>query len=266
MGAVLAQGVPTFLFTGTYGLLSDIYGRKYVMLIPVVGMAVYAGGLLIVQTYEPSFYIAIAIGSAFLNGCTGGILVFIMAAYAYVSDLTRTAVSLRRSAFSLTHACMMGPKIFAPVGTGILAHRYGFTCPLYLLLGVLCIAILWVLFIPESLPLGAPSRRKHFRVNLLQTVHNIKLLLTYEGGVSGRSPVPHIALAFLLYCVCIMANILISILYVKHKFNWSPETLGYYEGLDGSIDTLSMLFAPAILQCFINMDMMEWLQLGFFIR
>lgn len=100
---VLAQAVPSFLYTGSYGSLSDLYGRKPVLALPVVGMAVYAAGLLVIQQYEPQEYIAIAIGCSFINGCCGGILVYVMAAYAYVSDATRTAVSIRRSVYSLTH-------------------------------------------------------------------------------------------------------------------------------------------------------------------
>ena len=103
VGVVLAQGLPSFVFTGSYGLLSDIYGRRIVLTVPVIGMTVYALGLLIIQSYEPKEYASIAIICSFVNGCCGGILVFVMAVYAYVSDSTRTATSLRRSAYSLTH-------------------------------------------------------------------------------------------------------------------------------------------------------------------
>ena len=96
---------------------------------------------------------------------------------------------------------------------------------LFNVIGIGTLAVLWILFMPESLPSNAPSRRRVFRINILQTMSNIKMLFTY-GSREKNSPVPYITGAFLIYCMCIMANILVSVLYAKHKFDWSPDTIG----------------------------------------
>jgi MFS family permease len=288
----LTSSIPSFLLSGIYGSLSDNYGRKIAIITPVIGLTIYSLAVGFIQWYGPSWYIYIIVTASFILGLSGSYVVFVMAVFAYTSDATRHTTENRTFAYSITEAAIYGPKIFAPIVGGTLALYYGFTVSITLTICLLILTILYTIFIPESLQVDITSDSK-IEMRLSQTFHNIKLLFTYHQNKDGictetntrpshTSPLRYIATAFMIYFFCYSGSSGILVLYVKHKFHWGPDLVGYYDAVEGAIYTFSMVCVPALVnyiirayrQCSDSFDYSEskdvslisWIQIGLFFR
>lgn len=82
----VASSVPSIIMNGNYGLISDLYGRKYVAIIPFVGTSIYALTLLYVSQYRPEQYIPILLISSFINGFCGLYSVVTMGLFTFAAD------------------------------------------------------------------------------------------------------------------------------------------------------------------------------------
>lgn len=157
------------------------------------------------------------------------------------------------------------PKLFAPVLSGLWVKAYGFTYPLVAAAGLGVVSLLWVLcMVPESLPADAPVRDVPLSINPMQSFQNI--LFIYQHKVKrGRSPLLPICLAFCLYYITYISFINVFILYGKHVFNWGPDTIGFFDGLNGGVHAASMFFAPHVVHwiCGREFMLMSWMQAGY---
>jgi MFS family permease len=265
----IVTGIPCFLLSGMYGSIADKYGRKWVMVIPLLGLLCYIGCILIINIIEPvgSYEYIITFGSL-LIGASGFYPIYIMGIFAYTADCTVIDPQYRKIAYSLTESCMFVPKIFGPVLGGILAFEYGYTTPLLLMSCCTIVTIFWIFCIPESLPLTALSRHAPLELKLKQTFNNMKVLFTCPARYGGRSPIPYVLGAFVLYYFAFCGNSEIYILYMKHKFEWDSNFIGYYDGLEGAIYVTSMIFIPKLVHYISNIDvpLVNWILIGFIFR
>lgn len=160
------------------------------------------------------------------------------------------------------------PKLFSPVGTGLWVKSFGFTYPLVAIAVLGCLALLWIIcMVPESLPLNAAVRNVPLDLNPMQTFRNI--LFIYQHKVKlGRSPLLLISVAFCLYYITYISFGSVIILYCKHVFNWGPDTIGFFDGLDGGVHACSMFFAPFLVHqiCRREFTLLNWIQLGYITR
>ena len=80
----------------------------------------------------------------------------------------------------------------------------------------------------------------------------------------------------MLFFMAAMGQSSVRIVYVKHEFNWDSAVIGIYDGLEGLVIALSMVFAPTWLQkvmkfcCKAGTDthikLITWIQIGYFVR
>eukprot|EP00661_Eupelagonemidae_sp_cell13_P005501 gene5501-772_t len=130
---------------------------------------------------------------------------------------------------------IFAPKLFAPVGTGLWVEAYGFTYPLVTTVLLGCAALLWIVFMrPESLPQNAAIRQVPLDLNPMQTFRNVSFIY-YHQAKRGRSPLLLISISFCFYYITYISFASVVILYGKHVFNWGPDTIGFFDGLDGGI-------------------------------
>lgn len=309
-----AYSIPSILTCGMYGSIADVYGRKIVMIVPYLGFMFYALAYLYVDSYNPTSYVSIIIAGNFIMGLSGGYFTFIMSCMCYASDVTALAPHTRKFVYSVTEATIFIPEVFGPVLTGLWATYYGFFVPL--LLGVLisAVTVVYVCFLPESLPPDAPSRLEKVKWSPLQTFTSIMFLFTYkiavvdetdqesttllhtaeEKGVregvhdenSGatavntnptntlyrylKSPLPVLCVSFFMYLTTSLNQASVRIVYVIHRFGWNSSVIGIYDGLEGLVVSLSMLFAPflvqKLLQGKVHIQLVTWIQIGYVCR
>jgi Na+/melibiose symporter-like transporter len=160
------------------------------------------------------------------------------------------------------------PKLFAPVVTGLWVKSYGFTYPLLAAAMLGCLALLWVLcMVPESLPPDAAVRSVPLDLNPMQTFRNILFIYQHEVKL-GQSPLLLISVSFCLYFITYISFGSVLILYCKHVFNWGPDTIGFFDGLDGGVHAGSMFFAPLLVHQVFGREftLLNWIQVGYVTR
>jgi len=280
--ASFALSIPSIFACGIYGSIADVYGRKIVMIIPFLGLMFYSAAYLSVDMMDPSSYVAIIIAGNFINGLSGGYFTFIMSGMCYTSDATVLVPHSRKTAYSVTEACIFIPQVFAPAIGGIWVTYFGFFVPLLLAVVISVIAVVYIVFMPESLPPDALSRSLPLKLSPFQTFTSLMFLFTYkftepmdeEQPVSpdtpvktAASPLPILGVAFFIYLMATLGQPAVRILYFTHRFDWDASLIGIYYGLEGLVVSMSMLFAPyvvhRVMQHTTHVKLMTWIQVGY---
>lgn len=265
--AAFAHYIPAIFTCGIYGSVADIYGRKRALIFPIFGLCCWATGYFFVTTYNPSYYFYIIIGANVCLGLSGSYMSFLMASLCYVADCTAHITSTRKRAYSVTEASIFGAQIFCPVLTGIWAEYYGFTLPFLCGIAFTGFALIYLIFIPESLPIDAPSRNKKLELDFLQTFKNLLFIFQYKCP-EGSSPLPWVGMSFFSFFMVTIGYSTVKIIYVKHRYGWNSSTIGIFDGLEGFLTMISMLLAPATFKKFtpLNISVITWIQIGYFAR
>lgn len=284
--ASLALSVSSILSCGIFGSIADVYGRKIAMITPIMGLMIYDLAYLYVDMFNPKSFVIILVTANFIMGISGSYFTFIMAGLCYVSDATISAPHTRKTAYSYAEASIFAPEVFAPVLTGVWATYYGYFIPLLLGLITGALALIYLFLLPESLPPDAPSRKQTLRVNPLQTFTNLKFLFTYKFETAqadeasdnaitrtqpedpGASPLPLMGISFLIYFMAAMGQAAVRIVYWKHAFGWNSSLIGIYDGLEGLVISLSMIFAPRVMEWLFGwkLKIITWVQIGYLTR
>jgi MFS family permease len=265
----IASYAPTILMTGIYGSMANKYGRKPVLCIAIVGIFLSVASSLFVVIFHPSNFVPVVVLGAFLIGICGGYSTFIMAIFAYASDTTADDPAGRKLSYPITEGAIFLPKLIAPISAGVIASIYGYSYPLVVGMGLSILAFVWVLFTPESLPLDSEVRQQPLSLSPLTTFQNIAFIFKHKSdSESGKSAVPYVAVAFCIYYVAYVGSGPVLILYAKHTFNWGPDFIGYFDGVEGGVHAISMLFFPLFVHYITgrNFKLISWIQVGFFCR
>jgi len=83
----VASSLPSVIMNGNYGRMSDLYGRKYIAIIPFIGTLIYVLTLIYVSLFRPAQYIPILLISAFINGFCGIYSVVTMGLFTFAADV-----------------------------------------------------------------------------------------------------------------------------------------------------------------------------------
>ena len=244
--STLAGNIPSLLLAGTYASVADRYGRKITMILPLVGYIIYFVTLFVIALLKPTFYLYMIIGASFLTGLLGSYSTYFMAAFTYIADTTKLNTGSRAFAFSLLEGSVFFAKVTGPLAGGFWAEYDNFSSPI-LAGACLCgVALLWIYFIPESLPIDAASRKQPLVFDPFKTVRNLYLLVALQPQDGSASPLPWVSFAFFLFYIANISNLAIEAIYFKHLYKWGPEIIGIYVATEGFIQTFSMVLVPAL--------------------
>lgn len=263
----IATYAPGLLTTGLYSSVANIYGRKSVMIISLVGVIIYSLLYCFIVMFDPKFYVALAIVASFVMGISGSYTTYIMGAFSYVADSTAHTPEERNRAYSVTESCLYLGKIVGPMIAGLYASYFGYIVPFLSAAVLSALAVASIIYIPESLPLDAATRGQALVLNPLQVVANIQLLFTHSPEL-GRSPLPSVATAFFLYYFALMGFVTVVYVYMKHAFGWGTLYFGIYDSVNGAIQAVSMLYVPHLIHRIIGRELrlVTWVHIGYFCR
>mmetsp|Transcript_24570 Transcript_24570/g.36184 ORF Transcript_24570/g.36184 Transcript_24570/m.36184 type:complete len:531 (-) Transcript_24570:174-1766(-) len=267
-----ALSVPSIITCGIYGSISDKYGRKVAILLPIVGVGILCISYCIaaVEILRPIYTLVLLISANIFMGLTGSYITFVMGIICFVSDATVLIPESRKKAYSFTEATIFAPQVISPVLTGIWVKYHGFLLPTALGSILSAVSAIYLLFyVPESLPRDTESRLQPLTVHPFQTLTNLKFLFKYKTA-TGTSPLPYVGTAFFLFFMAVTGQQGMRIVYLKHRFDWDAAYIGIYDGMEGLCTTLSMVFAPLLL-VYLNpfqqpLKVISWIEIGYFFR
>jgi len=216
-----------FIFTPLWGRLSDIYGRKPIIVFSLIGnvLSYILLGLVLSGVLKSIFLLFLA------RALAGFFSANIGAAMAYISDIT--SESERSKGMGIIGASFGLGFVFGPFIGGVLAQRFGFGAPVFLSSFLsLTALILALIILKESLP--EEFRRKSKKINL-----------KFRNGIKKLTEAlshPHVGFLILLYFIITFSfsNIFSTFqLYAESDsgFNFNIEQISYlfaYMGLLGA--------------------------------
>jgi DHA1 family tetracycline resistance protein-like MFS transporter len=205
-GVVLfAFGIANFLGSPLLGALSDVYGRRPVLLVGFCGL----GLNLFATGFADALWVLIAVR---LVG--GALQANAAVANAYVADITPPEERAKR--FGMLGASFGLGFIVGPMLGGILG-TYSLRLPFFVAGALTMVNFIYgVLVLPESLP---PERRRPFRAGMANPFAALTALARLKGVGLLVAVIALTALAqFTLYASWV--------LYTTFKFGWGPKENG----------------------------------------
>jgi len=227
-----------FIFNPLWGRLSDIYGRKPILIFGLAGNVVsyIITGLVLAGVWKSVFLLFVS------RALAGFFSANIGAAMAYISDVTPPKD--RSKGMGLIGAAFGLGFVFGPFIGGVLAKHYGFGFPTFMSAGLSLVALmLTFFFVNESLP-------KELRGAKTMSGFNVKN--GFNRLISALKH-PHVGFLILLYFVIVfsISNIFSTFqLYAESKngFSYDFEQVSYlfaFSGLVGAI-TQGVLIRPIL--------------------
>jgi MFS family permease len=252
----LTLSFPPLLLSGIYASIADKYGRKTVIIMPIIGIFIKIVILLYINILHPTYFFSLYLFSSFVYGILGSQVIFNMGIFTYIADITHLNISSRSKSYSIIELCIIIPKILGFLLSGLLSKYYGFTVPLLLTLIFTVFSLICVCIIPESL-----SSRRDVSFKLTNTYYNLKLLFVQSNIV-----IKLLSLAYFLFYFCLIGSSNLDILYFKYKFHWSSDYMGYYQTIEGVIGSFSVLLIYNLSNIYSNISVIHWIAIGYLCR
>lgn len=227
-----------FIFNPLWGRLSDLYGRKPILIFGLAGNVIsyIITGLVLAGVWKSVLLLFVS------RGLAGFFSANIGAAMAYISDVTPPKD--RSKGMGLIGAAFGLGFVFGPFIGGVLAKHYGFGFPTFMSAGLSMIALLLTFFfVNESLPKELRGTKTVGGFNIKNGLNKLVTALRH----------PHVGFLILLYFVIVfsISNIFSTFqLYAESKngFSYDFEQVSYlfaFSGLVGAI-TQGVLIRPIL--------------------
>ena len=253
----LASSIPTLLLSGIYSSIADKYGRKVVIIMPIVGLFIKILMLLYVNILHPKYYFLLYLFSSLISGILGSQINFNMGIFTYTADTTQINTDSRSKSYTIVEICIISPKILGYLFSGLLAKYYGFNLPLLLALLFIVLSFIKICIVPETLNNISDS----IEFKLINTYNNLKLLFGHSKII-----IKLLSVAYFLFYFCLIGSNSLDVLYFKHKFGWDSDFIGYYETAEGIINSFSMVLISYYGDLYNKFNLLHWIAIGYFFR
>ncbi len=144
----IAETIPSVLVTLVLGPISDIKGRKFALILPLIGSSIMS--LIFILTETLNWPYAVAIVALFMNGILGSAALLFTAAFSYIGDVSSREDTVMRMAILDTVYTLA--SAVAMIYMGYIINGLGFAYAFLFLIGLNILNMLYVIFImPESI-------------------------------------------------------------------------------------------------------------------
>ena len=184
----IASSLPGILVTILLGTMSEKYGRRLSILIPILGYFLQCITCLsIVYLTLP---LSVFFLSEFFAGCAGGLSLFMAGCFSYITDITTEKQRMIRIVV-VEILIFVGIGI-TQIGLGYMIRDLGFAKSLWVPFAALLVCILNAA-VPELLPETVSSSQEAEQRNLIDVLADIaRLFTTKRGKYFYKTSVMHI--------------------------------------------------------------------------
>ncbi|MBS0653427.1 MAG: MFS transporter [Verrucomicrobia bacterium] len=221
---------PLCMFFGASSLgdLSDLYGRKKIILLCMGGLAVSFFFMGLGVTASSLFLILL--GRA-LSGLFAGSQPIVQASIVDQSTPKTKALNMSLIGLTLSVGLIIGPIIGGVFSDSAIAKSFNFSTPFYLSAVVSALCFVWIMFSFEE------TFRKT-RAKTLDFLRPIRIFFLAFQNAKLRS----ISFIFLLMQVGFSLFFTIALIYLKKAFGYANWELGMYNGWIGVSFAIGMFF------------------------
>ena len=244
----LAFGFPILLVSLLYGHLSDKWGRKVFILIPLAMNALCASVIVVVIELEVSMYFLL-IGHV-LNGLGGSFPVNNLVSYAYISDITTSG---RRTAqIGVLESMFYFAASIGGLLGGVTVQHLGYVAPY--MTNIVCNALL-VFYVVCALPESVQSPPTQIDTTAESNSDNVHWRdILSELLNSARRNRCHMTVVTLLLAIFFTVQMIyLGILDIQYLFAlaeplcWGVDLLGYFSAYVVATNGLASMFLLPLL-------------------
>jgi MFS family permease len=248
----IAGGVPAIFTAPLISSLSDRFGRKKTLLVPLFGSLVKSGlcFMNIFMKYDVNFLIIYL----FIEGCTGGWVSSVAICSSGFADITQPGKQ-RSFAFAILGLGVGVGFLAGTLLSGYLIEAFGFNSPVITSGGLVLVGILLTLFV-----LREPLKEEN-RVTSVHPLRQIKesLDLYIHGNKDpnyGRQWQYIILIcAFNLLSMAALGKTNVEILYqIGAPFCWNPIKISNFGTIRSVIQEFVGVVSIRLMQCFMSDD------------
>lgn len=248
----ISGGIPAIFSAPLISSLSDRFGRKKTLLVPLFGSLVKSGlcFLNIFMNYNVNFFIIYL----FIEGCTGGWVSSVAICSSGFADITK-AGKQRSFAFAILGLGVGVGFLAGTLLSGYLIEAFGFNSPVIASGAMVLIGILLTLFV-----LKEPLKDEN-RVSSVHPLRQIKESLDLyihgnkDPNYGRRWQYIILISAFNLLSMAALGKTNVEILYqIGSPFCWNPIKISNFGTIRSVIQEFVGVVSIRLMQCFMSDD------------
>lgn len=242
----LAGGIPATAASFVFGSLTDRMGRKFLFYLPCFGMLFRTIWATVGIHHGWPTYMFIP--GCVVEGFTGQVFSIIQVSFIYISDIT-TVGKQRTIGIVMVEIAFGLASSFPVLAIGIILEQTNsFSLPFHISIGMLSLALLLVIALPETFPKKARANHLSGKSRLYNIKDSLDLFCNREN--SGKRWMYVVSLlVFTLTSYGIYGRLAIESLYLLNSpFCWGPEELGIFKASRAGLQQIAGMVLVILLK------------------
>ncbi|XP_057313269.1 proton-coupled folate transporter-like isoform X2 [Hydractinia symbiolongicarpus] len=246
----VAKTIPAAVSTILFGIWSDRFGRKFFMILPIIGDLILAISSILNSYFfhAPVSYMLIG---TIITAMFGNFAAILSATFSYVADVSDKSSRTKRMV--ILESMVYFGSVVSNISGGWLLQKSGFVAVFSLIAAALVAQIIYLFFLKESYKRRLSKDKKEKTLNCNAIKESLDVIFKRRKE-RFRFTLMILLSCFTLLILFFVAVNSVSILFMLHQpLNFAPSAIGYFlAGLNG------VKFIGALLVNFILIHRYKW--------
>ena len=240
----IANAIPNLVTATFLGPYSDKAGRKYAIVIPLVGTLIYSAVCLVVTKFTlPVWYLIIG---NFIDGLGGRYIVLLIGCFSYIADITPK--DDRQFRITIVELIMFLSAVVGPVGVGYWIQKADYFWPITASAAAFALNVLYsLLCIPETI-IKDPEA-KFFTITHLKTIVKV---YTDDDTPGRRWKLKLLYLAFIPVILPTLGDNVSTLFKQNPPLCWQSVKIGNYTAISTAIAILGGIIFAKLAKYFMR--------------